>query len=541
MAEVAASLPCVNGAHSALSRRGGRLESLYDRAGPRYMVVIATLGALAAVPFPPVPVLFLDRFHPISFGTAEQLTAIGAGVAAIALMSGILACRRDARTIHNWLVDRKPTADAESVRVAAERLPARYVGGCLAGGLALCPFAAVLVGNVLGYDLGGDALGAAAGVVVGLWAGALAFFLTELCMRPVLWDTAAALGGGFPRPRHGTSIARKIFGAMMTIGLITSAGASAISAPRGSFSHLAAGLAVSVPITFVVSLTLTTLVVSATVAPIHHLTEVTKRVREGDIDVRARAISGDELGHLTESLNAMLDGLRDRRALHAAFGSYVDPEVADRILSEGQVLGGTAADATLMFVDVVGFTSYSERVSPEQAVHRLDEFYSLVVPLVSEHRGRVNKFIGDGLLAVWGLLEWGADAADDALGAARAIVAAIDERFAGELQIGIGLNSGRVIAGTVGGGGRLEYMLIGDPVNVAQRVERLTRSTGDPILLSDATMQRLSAPPSDLERRGELSVKGKDRPLRVYAVHADVPRRAGHVELPAHGGHSPAE
>jgi class 3 adenylate cyclase len=122
------------------------------------------------------------------------------------------------------------------------------------------------------------------------------------------------------------------------------------------------------------------------------------------------------------------------------------------------------------------------------------------------------------LVAVFGLLSDPEGAADLALRAAVEIAETVLECFGGALRVGIGLNSGPIVAGSVGGGGRLEYMLIGDPVNVASRVERLTRATGDTILLTEETSARLTRRPDGLARRGEISVKGKSRPLRVYGL-----------------------
>jgi class 3 adenylate cyclase len=252
--------------------------------------------------------------------------------------------------------------------------------------------------------------------------------------------------------------------------------------------------------------------------PVRDLLDATERVREGDLATRVPVLSGDELGTLASSFNAMLTGLEEREALREAFGSYVDPDVAERVLAEGTLLAGDEVEATVMFVDIQGFTAFADRASAREAVAYLNDFFDLVVPIVQRHGGQANKFIGDGLLAVFGVPERFPDHADRALAAAREIARNVDYRYRGGLSIGIGLNSGPVVAGSIGGGGRLEFAVIGDPVNVASRVEKQTRESGDTILLTEATRCLLARPDVVLEPRGAMPLRGKAEPVPVYAA-----------------------
>jgi class 3 adenylate cyclase len=236
--------------------------------------------------------------------------------------------------------------------------------------------------------------------------------------------------------------------------------------------------------------------------------------------------SGDELGQLAGSFNEMLDGLYEREQLRQAFGSYVDPDVAERVLEEGELLEGEEAEVTLLFVDVRDFTPFAERSSARETVTFLNSFFDLVVPILLEHGGHANKFVGDGLLGVFGAPERLPDHADRALDAAREIAAAVERRFGGDVRIGIGLNSGPVAVGSVGGGGRLEFAVIGDPVNVAARVEKVTRETGDAILLTEATRCLLTRSHGPLEDRGEIELKGKSDAVPVYAASLEVDERS---------------
>jgi adenylate cyclase len=181
---------------------------------------------------------------------------------------------------------------------------------------------------------------------------------------------------------------------------------------------------------------------------------------------------------------------------------------------------------TVAFVDIRGFTALADRSTAREAVAYLNEFFAVAVPVVSEHGGKVNKLLGDGLLAVF-------DAhghAAHAVGAARALISAVDARLGGRCRVGVGVNSGLVLVGTIGAAGVVEHGVIGDPVNVAARVQDATRELGEPLLLTEATRLLLDGDGPRLEARGTLSLRGKARPVAVYAAVPDfvtVPGRAG--------------
>jgi adenylate cyclase len=156
----------------------------------------------------------------------------------------------------------------------------------------------------------------------------------------------------------------------------------------------------------------------------------------------------------------------------------------------------------------------------------LNEFFDVVVPSVIEHGGHANKFLGDGVLAVFGAPERMPDHADRAVRAAQAIAAAVSERFDGEVRIGVGISSGPVVAGSVGGGGRLEFSVIGDAVNVAARVQGITRETGDVVLLTEATRCLLNIRESGVYARGEAELRGIAEPVALYSVATDLDERS---------------
>lgn len=253
--------------------------------------------------------------------------------------------------------------------------------------------------------------------------------------------------------------------------------------------------------------------------PIRDLARGTERVAAGDYSRRLPVVQDDDLGALAGSFNRMQAGLAERRRLQAAFGTYVDPGLAVRLLEQGDdVFSGERRELTVMFVDIRDFTPWAEANTAEDTVARLNTLFEVVVPAVVQAGGHVNKFLGDGALAVFGAPNELAGHADAAVSAATVIQRLVAERFAGTLRIGIGINTGVVIAGTIGGGGKLEFTLIGDAVNVAARVEQLTKATGDRILLTGDCVKALAAPPSGLTERGSFALKGKSAPVQVFAL-----------------------
>jgi class 3 adenylate cyclase len=218
----------------------------------------------------------------------------------------------------------------------------------------------------------------------------------------------------------------------------------------------------------------------------------------------------------------MVEGLDERERLREAFGAYVDPGLAERVLREGSELGGEEVEVSIMFLDIRDFTAFAERASPVEVVSLLNGFWELVVPVLLRNGGHANKFIGDGLLGVFGAPDHVADHADRAVRAALEVVGLVRERYGGQVGVGIGVNSGSVVSGTVGGGGRVEFTVIGDTVNTAARVEAATRETGDDVLITESTRERLCSDVFDFEERPPVPLRGKSVPVRLWAPRAAI-------------------
>lgn len=211
---------------------------------------------------------------------------------------------------------------------------------------------------------------------------------------------------------------------------------------------------------------------------------------------------------------------RAQQSLEKAFSTYLDREVAEHILRKGASLAPEEVEVTMMFVDIRDFTGFSERFESREVIETLNCLFELAVPIIARCGGHVDKFVGDGLLAVFGAPEPQADHADRALRAAVEIDACAQRRFEGDLEIGIGIASGTVLASNVGGGGRLDYTVVGDAVNMASRVEAATRHTGDTILITGETRRLLRGAEVALVERPAVPLKGKREPVELYVPSA---------------------
>jgi len=264
--------------------------------------------------------------------------------------------------------------------------------------------------------------------------------------------------------------------------------------------------------------------------PVRQLGEAATQVMDGNYSARVNLLHADDFGPLIARFNEMVEGLSERERLQQTFGRHVGHEAARQIIKQGDGLVGSERVISVMFVDVRNFTKHSANHTPSEVVSALNIFFRDAVEHVEAHGGMVNKFLGDGFMALFGA---GADESDHALHAVeagRAMLCCLDEsrrelEAAGwpGLQIGIGINTGSAIVGSIGSPRRQEYTAIGDTVNVAARVESLTKELGRFLLITAATREQL---PGDYcaECLGEHLVKGKGQPLHVFAVNEQTDR-----------------
>ncbi|TWT82210.1 Adenylate cyclase 1 [Planctomycetes bacterium CA13] len=260
--------------------------------------------------------------------------------------------------------------------------------------------------------------------------------------------------------------------------------------------------------------------------PLRQLMNAAMRVADGDMSVRVNLLRADDFGLLIERFNSMVEGLREREQLQQTFGRHVGEEAARQIMSQGDRLAGKEQMISVMFVDVRNFTAYSSTHAPEQVVTALNVFFREAVEIVEAHDGMVNKFLGDGFMALFGAGTITDAHANRAVEAAQAMLCCMEEsteKFADagwpDLQIGIGINTGPAVVGSIGSPKRQEYTAIGDTVNVAARVESLTKLVGHNLVITEATRQQLPDE-CQVESLPPQLVKGKGVPLKIFGVKA---------------------
>ncbi len=248
------------------------------------------------------------------------------------------------------------------------------------------------------------------------------------------------------------------------------------------------------------------------------------RVERGDLDAHLEVTTTDEFAALYEGFNRMTQGLRERERLHDAFGRYVTPELAREVAQHGVRLGGETVQATVLFADIRGFTALSERMIASQVVDLLNRYFAAVEPVIEAEGGWINKFGGDSLLAVFGAPIMLADHTRCAVRAALGLRAALAQFNAQQqasggplLEIGMGIDTGEVVAGSVGSPNRMEYSVIGDTVNTASRVDALNKEWGTDLLITEAVYQAICEE-MPAQAMPPTLVKGKSEPLQTYTL-----------------------
>ena len=253
------------------------------------------------------------------------------------------------------------------------------------------------------------------------------------------------------------------------------------------------------------------------IGPIRSLELAVARVRRNDLSVTVPVLSNDETGQLASSFNRMVHGLRERALIRQTFGRYIPKRVASTILSSGGDIEPLSATATILYVDIEGFTTIAERVSPGQVVEMLNEYFSAAVEIIEKNNGVVTQFQGDAMLVTFNLPVDDEFHADSAVRAGLAIERMCRERsFAGiSLRARIGIATGSVTAGNVGSDSRISYTVHGDAVNLAARLEGLNKQFGTYLLIDEETVNRLTLP-VPIAFVDEVQIRGKDRFVRVY-------------------------
>jgi adenylate cyclase len=507
----------------------GAMTYLYRRLGGRYPLAFLAVELHTAQFIVAGTIVLVSFYYEGELSEFVKLIAIAAVCTEAAILATLGRVMPRVRQLRRWIDGERSVEQTKRAWAAAVGLPVFLVkrGLPIPVGVSVIP---ICISAVLLLDVSWEALfpmlfGAV--VAVG-YAALLHYLVVEAGMRPLLMDINTSLA---PRTTvtdfWAVPLRVRLMVALPVINLITGLVVAAITSDGGGGTALGLDVVIAVLVATTISLELTVMLSKSILRPLHDLERAVARVREGDFTVSVPVTTGDELGDLAASFNQMVEGLAERERLREAFGTYLDKEIAEYILSDAFSEEGVEVEVSVLFCDVRDFTAFADRSTPQEVVAALNRLFEVIVPIVAAEGGHVDKFEGDGLLAVFGAPEAFPDHADRAVRAACRIGRAInDEHRAGELRVGIGVNSGMVIAGAVGGAGRLNFSVIGGAVNIAARVEAATRELGDSVLITVDTWKRLGSE-FEAESRGKIELKGLEEPVPLYAPQVRGKEAAG--------------
>ena len=260
--------------------------------------------------------------------------------------------------------------------------------------------------------------------------------------------------------------------------------------------------------------------------PVLHLAEGARKIAEGDYQYRVKVNQTDEMGLLAASFNHMSKGLAERDQVRDLLGKVVSSAVAAELLRKDVTLGGEEREVTVLFSDVRSFTTMCEALAPQEVLGILNRYFTRMSAIVEAHGGVVDKYVGDAIMALFGAPLANPDDADRAMETALEMCEALDElntrqqvRGYPAIKVGIGINTDVVIAGNMGSQTRLNYTVIGDGVNLASRLEGLTKTPeyATRIIISRRTLAKAKGQ-YQTRPLGEVAVKGKQKPTEIYAL-----------------------
>lgn len=264
--------------------------------------------------------------------------------------------------------------------------------------------------------------------------------------------------------------------------------------------------------------------------PLVELHAAVTRIGGGDFDTPVPVRGSDEFAHVTSAVNAMATGLKERDRVKSTFAHYVSQQVMDSILKSGSEiqLSGNRRRITVLFCDIRGFSTMSEKLPPEKVVALLNEYFECMVEVVFRNKGTLDKFIGDGMMVLFGAPE------DDTYQEEHAMKTAIEmqtelrrmaEKWKSEgvvIRSGVGINSGPAVVGNIGSSRRMDYTAIGDTVNLASRLESATKELGVGILISEYTYIALKGN-FRFKEMGSIHVKGRTEAIQTYTLDEPEP------------------
>ncbi|HUB56998.1 MAG TPA: adenylate/guanylate cyclase domain-containing protein [Mycobacterium sp.] len=444
-----------------------------------------------------------SRVHVFAALVISLATAIASCALTAAKLSSALAWYRRGQT---------PTAEQ---RASASMLPFRLarVQGAVWAAVGVSLLA-------LHYDAGGQVL-SLIGIcmaVVAVATGFMNFLLLQRLLRPV-FGIALADVTDLRRRRHRVGVRL-----LVTWGLYSAiplAGITALVLASQFRWLIPSGATTTTPVLILAGVGIVaglrgmTLAARSVADPLREVTDGMGHVGAGRYEVRTPVYDSSEIGYLQIGFNEMVAGLAEREQLRDLFGRHVGRDVAQHALQQGQDFTGRVCEAGVVFIDLAGSTALAATSSPDHVAAVLNAFFRIVVGIIGEYGGYINKFEGDAALAIFGAPLTLGDPCAQALGAARAMREALtaDRDMP---DFGIGVTYGRVFAGNIGAEDRYEYTVIGDPVNEAARLSDLAKSKAGRLLASAVTVSRSGPDEATCWLTGEdVLLRGRHQPTTL--------------------------
>jgi len=262
------------------------------------------------------------------------------------------------------------------------------------------------------------------------------------------------------------------------------------------------------------------------IRPINILSNVVEEIGNGNLNVTIPLFySSYEVYRLSMRLTHMLWGLREREYIKTLFGKFIDKQLAEKILSNKEILKGTKKNIVILYLDMRDFTKFTEENQPEEVVSTLNNLFTIAVNSITKYGGIIDKFIGDAVLALFGIIEEKGDEAEKAILAAIKLLENLRElnlkriqSSKSEIKVGITIHTGEVIVGNIGSEERQEYTVVGDAVNTASRMQLYNRQFNLPLLLSKEIIEKVDQNKFKIKFVSSVSIRGKKSLVDLYTI-----------------------
>jgi adenylate cyclase len=502
------------------------LTWMYRKLGRHYPGAFITIELQSAFLIATGAVALFSFYYNVTSGDFLKVLAVTLGLTAIGIYFVLFRVLRRLRPIKAWIGGARSSEQTAEAWHLAVILPMELIRRDFLVPVLVTVITVIASISILDLSWLAFFPIVIAALLTVAYAATLHYLALELALRPILFDINETLDVPVRIDQPLVPLRVKLLGSLPLINVITGLVVAALTSNGGGTDALGVNVLIALFVSFTISFELTVLLSRSILRPIEDLEAATERIRQGRFDEHVPVTTSDEFGELSSAFNQMVDGLAERERLREAFGTYLDEEVAQHLISEDFEPHGEEVEVSLVFCDVRDFTTAATESSASEVVARLNELFECIVPIVARHRGHIDQFIGDGVLAVFGAPERVVHHADRAVQCAVELARTINSRRPGGFEVGVGVNTGSVVAGAIGGAGRLSFSVIGDAVNLCSRVEAATRETGDPVLITGETRAQLSET-IEVEPRGVREIRGYDRRVELFAPLVPVALETG--------------